>query len=329
MQALKKAIVYLFAIALLALLPVVMRDPRWLHIVIMIYLYIMLAGGLRLIMSTGQVSFAHAAFWAIGAYSSALLVMKLGLSFWLALPLAGVISAIVSILIGFPCLRLKGPYFFIITLAFGEIARLVFTSWVDLFGGANGIPGIPFPDPIAIPLLDVIEFSSRSVHYYYLLLLMLLGCLFIMYRLQGSRFGMTCAAVRESDELAQSLGISAIRYKMILFVVACFFAGLAGSFYAHYMTYISPDFFTFWESMTFLMIAVIGGSGSTSGVILGAILLTVAPEIAREAKRVEPIIFGAILVVVLLFLPGGLWSLREKIPLKLNLLKLIRRGSQS
>lgn len=329
MQALKKAIVYLFAIALLALLPVVMRDPRWLHIVIMIYLYIMLAGGLRLIMSTGQVSFAHAAFWAIGAYSSALLVMKLGLSFWLALPLAGVISAIVSILIGFPCLRLKGPYFFIITLAFGEIARLVFTSWVDLFGGANGIPGIPFPDPIAIPLLGVIEFSSRSVHYYYLLLLMLLGCLFIMYRLQGSRFGMTCAAVRESDELAQSLGISAIRYKMILFVVACFFAGLAGSFYAHYMTYISPDFFTFWESMTFLMIAVIGGSGSTSGVILGAILLTVAPEIAREAKRVEPIIFGAILVVVLLFLPGGLWSLREKIPLKLNLLKLIRRGSQS
>ncbi len=109
-------------------------------------------------------------------------------------------------------------------------------------------------------------------------------------------------------------------------MVACFFAGLAGSFYAHYMTYISPDFFTFWESMTFLLIAAIGGSGSTSGVILGAILLTLAPEIAREAKRVEPIIFGAILVVVLLFLPGGLWSLRERIPVKLKSLKLIRRG---
>lgn len=322
----RKAIVYLFLIALLGLLPVVMRDPRWVHIVIMIYLHIMLAGGLRLIMSTGQVSFAHAAFWAIGAYSSVLLVMNLGLSFWIALPLAGVISAIISIFIGFPCLRLKGPYFFIITLAFGEITRLVFTSWVDLFGGANGIAGIPFPNPIAVPLLGVIEFSSRSIHYYYLLLFLLLGCLFVMYRLERSRFGMTCSAVRESDELAQSLGISAIRYKMIVFVVACFFAGLAGSFYAHYMTYISPDFFTFWESMTLLLIAAIGGSGSTSGVILGAILLTLVPEIAREAKRVEPIIFGGTLVVVLLFLPGGLWSLRERIPVKLKSLKLIWRG---
>jgi branched-chain amino acid transport system permease protein len=324
--ALKKSTAYLVLIVLLFLVPTILRDPRWLHVVIMIYLYIMLAGGLRLIMSTGQVSFAHAAFWAIGAYSSALLVMKLGFSFWVALPSAAVISAIIGILIGYPCLRLKGPYFFIITLAFGEIARLMFTSWVDLFGGANGIAGIPFPDPISVPLLGVIQFGSRSTQYYYLLLLMLLGSLFVMYRLEGSRFGMTCAAIREADELAQSLGISAIRYKLILFVTACFLAGLAGSFYAHYLTYISPDFFTFWESMIFLLIAAIGGSGSTSGVILGAILLTLVPEVAREAKRVEPIIFGGILVLVLLFLPGGLWSLKEKIPWKLLNLKTTGRG---
>jgi branched-chain amino acid transport system permease protein len=326
LTGLKKPISYFILIAVLFSVPTILRDPRWLHIVIMIYLYIMLAGGLRLIMSTGQVSFAHAAFWAIGAYSSALLVMKMGFSFWLALPSAGVICAVISILIGYPCLRLKGPYFFIITLAFGEIARLLFTSWVDLFGGANGIAGIPFPDPIAVPLLGAIEFGSRSIHYYYLLLVLLLGSLFVMYRLEGSRFGMTCGAIREADELAQSLGISAIRYKMILFVVACFLAGLAGSFYAHYMTYISPDFFTFWESMIFLLIAAIGGSGSTTGVILGAVLLTLVPEVAREAKRVEPIIFGGMLVVVLLFLPGGLWSLREKIPLKLINSKIAGRG---
>lgn len=310
----------------MALLPIFLKAPRWVHLIMMIYLFIILAGGLRLVMSTGQVSFAHAAFWAIGAYSSTLLVMRLGLSFWIALPLAGVISSVIGIMIGYPVLKLKGPYFFIITMSFGEIARLVFTSWVGVFGGANGISGIPLPNPINIPLLGVIEFSIRSLHYYYLLLIMLLCALFIMYRLERSRFGMTCTAIRESDELSAALGINAMRYKMILFVVACFFAGLAGSFYAHYITYISPDFFTFWESMIFLLIAAIGGSGSVSGVILGAILLTIIPDIAREAKRVEPIIFGAVLVLVLRFQPEGLWGLLKRIRWQSKVFELIQRG---
>ena len=324
--SLKKAIALVIVILFLAIVPIFLRDPRWLHIVIMIYLYIMLAGGLRLVMTTGQVSFAHAAFWAIGAYASALLVMKLGFSFWVALPMSGVLAGFFGILIGYPCLRLKGPYFFIITLAFGEIARLFFTSWVDLFGGANGIAGIPFPNSITLPLIGVLEFKSRSIHYYYLLLLLLLGSLFFMYRLERSRFGMTCTAIRESDALCESLGVNAMRYKVILFVVACIIAGFAGSFYAHYMTYISPDFFTFWESMTFLLMVVIGGSGSTSGVILGAIILTVVPDVAREAKRLEPIIFGGILVLVLRFMPGGLWSLIGMLPRKLRLSKSAQRG---
>lgn len=317
----KKVIGYLIIIFFLALLPFGLRDARWLHLLVMIYLYIILAGGLRLIMSAGQVSFAHPAFWAIGAYASALLVMRLGFSFWIALPLAGAISAIFSILIGYPCLRLKGPYFFIITLSFGEIATLFFTTWVEVFGGANGIAGIPLPNPIYFPLIGVAQFSSRSVHYYYLLLIILLITLFIMYRLERSRFGMTCSSIRESEELAASLGVNAMRYKMILFVTACFFAGLAGSFYAHYMTYISPDFFSIWESMTMLLIVVIGGSGSVTGVIVGAVLLIIVPEIGREAKRVEPIIFGAILVVVLRFLPGGLRGLLSRILWRLKFFK--------
>lgn len=322
----KNIIPRIIALAVVAFIPVFVRDQRWLHVVIMIYLYIMLAGGLRLIMSTGQVSFAHAAFWAIGAYTSALLVMKLGFSFWLALPLSGVVAGIFGFLIGYPCLKLKGPYFFIITLAFGEIARLFFTSWVEVFGGANGIAGIPFPDPIRVPLIGVLEFQSRSIHYYYLLVFLLLCSLFIMYRLERSRFGMTCTAIRESDELCASLGIKPMRYKVILFGVACVIAGFAGSFYAHYMTYISPDFFTFWESMTFLLMAVLGGSGSTSGVILGAIMLTVVPEVAREARRVEPIIFGGMLVLVLRFMPGGLWGLVGVLTSKFNLNKTAAKG---
>ena len=322
----KKAISYLIVIAVLAMVPAIIRDRRWLHVIIMIYLYIMLAGGLRLVMSTGQVSFAHAAFWAIGSYASALLVMKVGFSFWIALPLSGIIAGIFGVLIGYPCLRLKGPYFFIITLSFGEVARLFFTSWVDLFGGANGIAGIPYPDPIRLPLLGVIQFQSRSIQYYYLLLLMMLVSLLVMYRIERSRFGVTCTAIRESDDLCSSLGINAMGHKIILFIVACIMAGLAGSFYAHYMTYISPDFFTFWESMSFLLIAVIGGSGSATGVILGAIILTLVPELAREAKRLEPLIFGGLLVVVLRFIPGGLWGLIERSLRKSRLLNNQQRG---
>jgi branched-chain amino acid transport system permease protein len=260
-------------------------------------------------MGTGQVSFAHAGFWAIGAYASTLLVMRLGLSFWLALPLAGVICGIVSILVGYPCLKLKGPYFFLVTLAFGEILRLLFTSWLDLFGGDSGISGIPYPNQIAIFGL-IIQFSSKSVHYYYLMLLLLLPSVFLLFRLERSRFGMACSAIREYENLAESLGIDIMRHKMIAFLAACILAGLAGSFFAHYMTYISPGFFTFNESNLFLIMVAIGGTGSIGGVIVGVILVTLISEFARGAARFEMIIFGTALVVILVFIPGGLWNMQ-------------------
>jgi branched-chain amino acid transport system permease protein len=261
-------------------------------------------------MDTGQLSTAHAGFMAIGAYASTLLAMRLGLSFWLTLPLSGIIGGIVSILIGYPCLRLKGPYFFVITLAFGEILRMMFISWGKIFGGAVGISGIPFPNQIKIPGLTV-EFSSHSIHYYYLMLLLLLPSLLIFYRLERSRFGLTCSAIREYDNLAESFGIDLMRYKMIAFFVACFLASIAGSFYAHYMTYISPGSFTINESLLFVIMVVIGGSESISGVIIGVILLTMISEFGRAAVRFQPVIYGASLVLILLFIPGGLWSLRQ------------------
>ena len=321
-KTLKRIITYVILIVFLATIPLFLKSPRLVHILIMVYLYTMLAGGLRLVMSTGQVSFAHAAFWAIGAYGSALLVMRLGLTFWIALPISGAIAGFVGFLIGYPCLRLKGPYFFIVTLAFGEITRMLLTSWVDLFGGANGIAGIPFPDPISIPLIGVLEFGSRSIHYYYLLLFLLLCSLFIMYRIENSRFGMTSGAIRESDDLCMSLGISPMRNKIIQFVVACIIAGFAGSFYAHYLTYISPELFTFWDSTTFLLMAVVGGTGSVSGVIVGVVILTGLPELARETARLEPIIYGSTLLLVLRFLPGGLWSLVQRLLRNLGLSRM-------
>jgi branched-chain amino acid transport system permease protein len=295
------------------MLPWVITDPRYRDLIITMGIYFILASGLRLIMSVGQVSFAQAAFWGIGAYSSAILVMKAGLSFWLSLPLSGIISAFIALLIGYPCLRLKGPYFFIITMSFGEVARLVFTSWIDLFGGTNGISGIPAPDPITISGVFSISFPPRGVEFYYLLMLLIIVSFFVMYRIERSHFGKACGAIREFDDLAASLGINIMRHSIILFVVGCFFAGIAGSFYAHYMTYIGPGYFSFHESLLFLIIAVIGGTESIFGIIIGAVLLTILPEFTREAKQFESIIYGAFVLVVLLFMPSGIWGMLKKI----------------
>ncbi len=308
-----KILTSFFALAVLVFLPWVITDPRYRDLIITMGIYFMLASGLRLVMSVGQVSFAQAAFWGIGAYSSAILVMKAGFSFWLSLPLSGIISAFIALIIGYPCLRLKGPYFFIITMSFGEVARLIFTSWIDLFGGTNGISGIPAPDPITIPGLFSISFPPRSVEFYYLLILLIVLSFFVMYRIEKSHFGKACGAIREFDDLAASLGINSMRHSTILFVVGCFFAGLAGSFYAHYMTYIGPGYFSFHESLLFLIIVVIGGSESIFGIIIGSVILTILPEFTREARQFESIIYGAFVLLVLLFMPSGIWGMLKKL----------------
>jgi branched-chain amino acid transport system permease protein len=300
---------YAALICFLILLPLLVKDPRWMHLMIMTGIYIMLAGGLRLIMSTGQVSFAHAGFWAIGAYTSTLLVMKLGLSFWLALPLSGLMGAVAAALVGYPCLRLQGPYFFLVTIAFGEVLRLVMVNW-NFLGGDAGISNIPYPNPIAIGGL-AIQFSYRSVHYYYLMLVGLLCSLFIFYRLERSRFGLTCSGVRGDADLSASLGVEVMRYKMTAFVVASLIASMAGSFFAHYVTYISPGFFTFNESLILLIMVVVGGSESITGVIIGVILINALTEATREFASYEIVIYGTALVLIFRFSPGGilyLWT---------------------
>lgn len=302
---------YLVLICLLVLVPQFVKDPRWMHLIITVGIYVILAGGLRLIMSTGQVSFAHAAFWAIGAYTSTLLAMRLGLSFWLTLPLSGLAGAILSILIGYPCLRLKGPYFFLVTMAFSEVLRLILTHSVDFFGGDSGISGIPSPSRIAIAGL-VIEFSYRSVSYYYLMLFGLLSSLYLFYRMERSRFGMTCLGIREDDSLSESLGVNVMRYKLTAFVVACLLASMAGSFFAHYVTFISPGFFSFNESVILLIMVVIGGLESTTGVIIGVILITLLSEFTRELAKYEVIVYGTALVLIFRFAPGGILDLYSK-----------------
>ncbi len=323
-----KAALYiiLVLIAILILFPILVKNQYWARMLILIFLHIILASGLWLIMTTGQVSFCHAAFMAIGAYTSTLVVMNLGWSFWLALPLAGVVSAVVALLFGLVVLRLKGAYFFLVTFAFGEVVRLAFTNVrEDVLGGPQGIMAVPPPTPLG-PINFI---PGQSTPFYYLAFALMLIALFVMYRLSRSRIVSTFWAIHEADDLAESIGVPLMKNKVIAFCVGCFFAGIAGAFYAHYYMHVSPDSFTVTESINILSWAVIGGLGSWVGPIIGATVITLIGEYVRQFGMYDVLISGAIMIAIILFMPGGLFSLvprfRERIN-KTTLKKLRQNG---
>ena len=287
-------------------IPVTFRGQQYFfHILIITMFHIIMALALNLIMRTGQVPLCLAAFMGIGAYTSTLLVMKLNLSFWISLPVAGVTAGIVGILIGWPTLRIKGIHFAMATFGFGEVMRLIFIGWVSLFGGANGISGIPAPNPMPIPFIFRIEFETKF-SYYFLVLVFLLLTVVIFYRLTYSRIGRACLAIEESDVLSECIGIDSMRFKLFAFTVAALFAGLVGAFHAHYIHFIGPQQFGFWNSVEYIVFVIIGGVGTFVGPIIGAIFLTVLPEFLRVAELWEVAIYGMALMFTILFMPQGL-----------------------
>lgn len=303
----KRKLGYLILFILLAAFPIFNQDPFILHILITTGIWATSVWGVRLVMSTGQLTLGHAAYMAVGAYASALLVMKGGFSFWLALPTAGMIAALVALLIGYPTLRIKGVYFAIITFAFAEIVRLVIVNWPGFLGGSGGIPGIPSPSPFfSIP------FTGR-VPFYYLILFISLVTFLVMRGIDKSRIGKIFSAIHESDDLAQSFGINIMKYKLIAFGLGCFFAGLSGSFYAHYYNFASPEFFTIWQSVYCLLFVIVGGVGGVFGPLLGSFFMTLVPEFLRETKEYEPVIYAVILILVMFLLPGGLITLPARL----------------
>lgn len=302
----KSSIIALLVFALL--MPLWFSDPYLVHILIMTCLNIIFVTGFRLILTTGQLSIAHAAFAAIGAYASTLLVVKVGLNFWLALPLAGMVAAIVAVLVGYPTLKIKGAYFAIMTFALGEVIRLIFTNWKGLFEGSSGIIGIPAPNRIVLQGLPVLQFTSKGSYFILSFVLMVIS-VFSMYRIEKSRVGLIFHAIAASDKLSESVGINVMNYKVLAFSTGCFFAGLGGAIYAHYIQYLNPHSFSFHESVNWIMFCVTGGIASTSGPIIGSILFTWLPEILRATKHLESLISAIILILVILFLPNGLISL--------------------
>ena len=295
----------------LFLVPLFIASQFYLHLLIWMFLLVVLSSGLRTLFTAGQISFAHAGFMAIGAYVSALLVMKLGFSVWAAMPLAGVAAALVSLLVGYPTLRIKGVYFFMASFSFGVIVILVVSSyWQDLLGGYSGIVSIPRPNSITIPGFPAIDFVGK-IPFYYLALFITLICLLVFYRLDRSRIGMTWRAIKEADGLAETSGINIMNYKVLAFAVACFFAGIAGSFLAHYFRAIGPETFSFDLSVSMVVFMLVGGAASIYGPVLGVFVFTILAEVFKSFGGVgwEPLLYGLALMVFISFLPEGLIAL--------------------
>jgi len=308
------------------LIPLVITDPGILQIVNMMYLMAIPAMSLSLIMSTGHVNFAHTAFLAIGAYASAFLSMKAGLSFWLCLPLAGAIGALIAWGIGWIILRIKGPYFFLVTVAFSEVIIRAATRFREITGGHQGIEQIPKPS-ITLPYLLDFKFKSE-ISFYYLLLAAMLLSVVIMYRLRHGHWGLTWRAAREADMTAESAGVDVIRYKVAAFSTGCFFASMAGSLYAHYVSFINPGSFGLLMMFSMLMSVIVGGREYFYGPLIGTILLRgVSASVARMAEY-EPMAYGTILMLVILFFPAGIASLPSRFVTKWpKILRMIRRKS--
>lgn len=282
-----------------ALLPLATTESFVLTVAIMVFITAIAAASLHLIIRTGQVSLAHAAFMGLGAYASVLSVMRLGLPFGAAILAAFAVPAALAALIGPLVLRLHGKYFVLVTFLFGEIVRMVFVEWSGLTGGGNGIFGVPAPAPM----------FQDQVAFYYLAFgfaVVLIG--FIAWLL-GSEVGRVIDAVREGERLAECSGVPVLRVKVAMFALGCGIAGIAGALQGHFIRYIDPTSFSIIQSLNLVVMNVIGGMYTLAGPIIGTLFLVVLPELLRGYVDLQRVFFGIILIVVMAFLPGGVADL--------------------
>jgi branched-chain amino acid transport system permease protein len=266
----------------------------------MIALYVVLASSLNLIIGfTGMYSLGHGAFYGLGAYCSAILATGLNGSFWVTMPLAGLFTLAMGAFLGLATLRLRQTFLVFGTLAFGEIVRIIIMNWPSLTRGPMGIPGIPYP------VLGRHELSG-STEWYYLILAFAGLTVLLIHRLYHSRVGRAWVAIREDELAAASMGVPVFGYKVLAFSLACALAGLAGAFYAHFVSFISADQFGMGESFLILTMVALGGTGSIVGPIIGAVILMVVPEAFRFLAELRGLLYGAILIFVIVVKPEGL-----------------------
>lgn len=267
------------------------------------FLYVMLALGLNIVVGiAGQLVLGYAAFYAVGAYTYALLNQYLGLGFWTCLPIAGFITVIAGLLLAFPVLRLRGDYLAIVTLGFGEIVRLLLINWANFTGGNRGIANIPRPGLFGLELSP----EASTIYIYYLCLFAAIITIIIVARLINSRVGLALQALREDEIASEAMGIDLRKIKLSAFALGSCWAGFAGVLFAARNSYINPTSFTFMDSAMILSMVVLGGMGSIVGVALAALVLTLLPEYLRAFSEYRMLIFGLLMVTMMVFRPLGI-----------------------
>ncbi len=299
---------FLFGIAgivFLIIIPAISTTGFFLHMATVILLWTMLCLSLNIIFGYGgQLSLAHGGLFGAGAYVYGVLVTKLSIGFWLAFPMAGAATGIIGLLIGIPSLRLKGPYFVIVTLGFNIILVAIIRNLTSLTGGVNGLVGIPGPGIIPGPFF-ALDFNSKTSQYYLILFFLLVFWL-VMYFIKDSRIGKCLAAIKEDEDLCQSVGINTMWVKVQAFVLSSILAGLGGVLYASYIGVLTPNDASFHTGFDALVYLTVGGIGSVVGTILGPVIMILISEFLQAVVEIRLFINGLALVILIIFMPQGI-----------------------
>ena len=310
---------WLALIVIGALVPTLVTVPYFMHLIILALIWVVLAQGQNLIQGfVGYVSIAQAGFMGVGAYFSTLMSVKLGLPVWSALLLSPFVTGVISVLVGYPSLRVKGHYFAIVTLAYNMVIFTILMTYSSLTGGEAGIPNVPRPEEFRF-LRWLINFEGRSnTNFYYLTVIVGFFSTGICWLILNSRVGRVLWSIRENETLAEAVGVITWRYKLFAFVMSASLAGLAGSLYAHYIGFLNPEPFGVDQSLNAILAVILGGSGTLSGPVIGAFAVTFLPEYLRIADSYRLVTYGLILVVATIFLPLGLVPVFSKLLTKLK-----------
>ena len=301
----------LLALAALAFVPLASSSGYLLHVLIVVFLYVILAVGLDLVMGyCGQYSFAQGAFYGIGAYTAAILHRDLGLDFWQTLPLGVLSAGAFGLLLGIPSLRLSGHFLSITTIAFQTIIYLLLTQWTSFTGGQYGLA---VPKVGALSLFGHELFRIEKVREFYFLALAVMAVgLLVAWRLAASRIGREWRAIHDDELVARAIGINVTRDKLVAFVASAALAGAAGVLVAYYLEGVSPSDFSIWTSATVVAMVIVGGRGTILGPAAGAIVFTLMPEVLRATADYKLIIFGVLMIVMVTFMPMGVAGLLRR-----------------
>src|SRR5690625_2834583 len=302
----KKQIITLSLLLLIAIVLPFLLDNYMIDVASLVLLYVIMAQGLNVVAGyAGLLDLGYAAFFAIGAYTTGILMTVLEWSFWSTLPVAALFAAVIVFVVVSPSIRLRSDYLAVVKLEFGEIIRITAMN-LQITGTATGIFGIPNPTLFGYEI-------SEQIDFYYLILFLAVISIIVAVRLGKSRMGRAWTYIREDEDAAEAMGVDRVRMKLLAFVIGAVIGGLAGSFFAVKMGAVAPTSFKFLQSLMILLAVVLGGIGSVTGVTIGAIIVILLPELLRDVADVRFLVFGLLMIVMMLFRPQGLWPARYDI----------------